>query len=106
MSKDLTEALRALMEGDASTNVVPALKPRGAAPAVTSAAPMSGPGKGSSGGGIASPLTEVSFASRSYWPDETITSTDGMVSLAISPIKQARFTDANGATVVFDFARR
>ena len=40
MSKDLTDALRAMMAGDANTNVVPALKPRGAAPAITSAAPL------------------------------------------------------------------
>jgi len=49
VSKDLTDALRAMMEqGDSATNVVP--KPRGSAPAVESSALLAGAAAAKSGG--------------------------------------------------------
>lgn len=102
MSKDLTDALRALMEGNASTNVVPALKPRGAAPAVTSAAPLPGAAKGS-GGGIASPLDETAYADRTWHAEKIVASTDGLFSLRIKPVASVKFKDAALADVVIQF---
>lgn len=70
MSKDLTEALRAMMAGDANTNIMPALKPRGAAPAVTSAAPLPG--------GASAPAGNNSFTADGA---KTMVSTDGLFAL-------------------------
>lgn len=102
MSKDLTEALRAMMAGDSSTNVVPALKPRGAAPAVVSAVPLPGAAKGS-GGGIASPLDETAYADRTWHAEKIISSTDGLFSLRIKPVASIKFKDAAQADVVIQF---
>lgn len=53
-------------------------------------------------GGISSPLTEVSFASREYYP-VYVTSTDGMFSF--QALKSATFLDAAGAEVKIVFAQ-
>lgn len=53
-------------------------------------------------GGISSPLTEVSFASRQYYP-AYVTSTDGMFSF--QALKSATFVDAAGAEVQLIFAQ-
>lgn len=104
MSKDLTDALRALME-QPEANVVPALVPRGAAPrSIASAAPAASPKSG--GGGIASPLTEASYAARTHWTDKTILTSDGVWALKIKPIKSITFTDPDSNPVVLNFADR
>lgn len=55
------------------------------------------------GGGIASPLTETAYASRTWHAVKTIVSSDGLLHLRVKPIKAVTFTDANGATVVMDY---
>lgn len=107
MSRDLTEALRAMMAEDSNTNVVPALKPRGAAPAAKSSALLqSPPAKPSSGGGIAAPLTETSYASRLFWGQKTLSTSDGVWSVKIKPVKQVFFTDADSNPLSIIFADR
>lgn len=96
MSKDITEALRALTE-KASASAVKQRPARGAAPRSVSAAGMPG---GSSGAGIASPLTETA---REYWPDQTVASTDGIFTLIVKPIKRVEFIDAAGNDAAMDF---
>ena len=54
-----------------------------------------------SGGGIASPLQEQSFAAREWWPGG-IPSTDGL--LQFPAPKKITMTDANGAEVVLEYA--
>lgn len=66
------------------------------------------------GGGIASPLTERTrteegevVPDRTYYTDPEVvtTSTDGMLSFVVKPIRTTRFTDANGALEVREYAR-
>lgn len=52
-------------------------------------------------GGIASPVTEVSAATRTYWPGGW-PSNDGL--LVLPAIRHVQMQDANGAEVVFDYA--
>ena len=54
--------------------------------------------------GIASPLTEADYATREYWAEKTITSSDGLLSFRIKPIKKIIQADANAAEVVQLFA--
>lgn len=104
MSKDLSAALQKLtadaagkttrkdkvLSSGKSTNAIP--------DRVGSAGPAA-----STGGGIASPLTETNYSDRTYWTDVNITSTDGFITFVHSPIKQMSFTDANGDNVVIDY---
>jgi len=53
------------------------------------------------GGGIASPLTESSYAAREWWGGG-LPSSDGLFILPAA--KRVVMTDANGAEVIFDYA--
>lgn len=105
MAKDLTARLAELTEAAAGSTsrqdkALPAGKPTSEIPS------RSGTGKpGSSGtGSIASPLTEQAYATRTFWPEKAITSTDGIFVIKVKPIKQMSFQDANLAAVVMNFS--
>ncbi len=103
MSKDLTEALRRLTEeANAAAKPVEPMKNRAAAVAAKSAA-LNNNGKPGSSGGIASPLTEVAYAARTWHNEKIILSTDGLFSLKIKPVKTIDFEDANAAAVRLEF---
>ena len=78
-------------------------EPRGAIPAGRGRAERNyqAPSNPSSGGGIASPLTEQHFSTREYW-GAGIPSSDGLF-LYPAP-KKVKMTDATGAEVIFDYA--
>ena len=97
--KDLTEALRALTEGNSESGKPEPMKTRGAASKVRSAALLAGAGGVTTG--IASPLTEGNFALREFWPG-AYTTTDGL--FVLPAIKKLVTADANGAEVVINFA--
>lgn len=76
---------------------------------VPAAAPIpakSGIGKPATGGtgSIASPLTETAYADRQFHTNKTMTSSDGVFTLVWKPIKQMKFTDANNAEEIRNFA--
>lgn len=54
--------------------------------------------------GIASPLEETSFESRTFHAEELLTSTDGVFSYRITRLASVSMLDANGAGVVQIFA--
>ena len=78
-------------------------EPRGAIPAGRGRVERNyqAPTNPSSGGGIASPLTEQHFSTREYW-EAGIPSSDGLF-MYPAP-KKITMTDANGAEVIFDYA--
>jgi len=104
MAKDLTAALQALTEearGQTSRidRALPAVAPASAIPARSGTAlPTAGAGQG-----IASPLTEADYALREWHPEKNITSTDGIFTLKLKPIKKLIMTDALGGVVVFNY---
>ncbi|MDN4148693.1 hypothetical protein QYE80_27210 [Pseudomonas tohonis] len=55
---------------------------------------------GGVGGGIASPLIETAYTDRQYHPDQTLVSTDGILSFKVKPIKQIKQADANDNEVI------
>lgn len=63
--------------------------------------PRSAPG----GGGVASPLTEADYNAREYWAEQTLTSSDGLLSFRVKAIKKLVQTDANSLEVVQQFAQ-
>lgn len=66
---------------------------------------------GTGGGSIASPLTESTVVigvntvpERTYYAERTLTSTDGLFTFKVKDIKSQKFTDANDAEVILNFA--
>ncbi|MCJ8168627.1 hypothetical protein [Atopomonas sediminilitoris] len=59
----------------------------------------------SGGGGISSPLTETSAAARTHWPEQTLTSSDGLFTFAIKPVKKVTLRDADNAEVEMIYAQ-
>lgn len=100
-SKDLTEALHKLtLAARGESDGPPAMKARGSAPEVKSAALLAG---SSGDGGIASPLVETSYAARTFHSTVNIPSTDGLFTLKIKPVKEVFFLDASGKSVTIEF---
>ena len=101
MSKDLTEALRAIVEAEGLEKPVP-MPVRGNASKSKSAAALYKTGK-DTGGGVASPLTETAYADRTFHAEYEIYSSDGLFSLKIKPVASMKFLDANSETVILNF---
>lgn len=76
-----------------------------AAPAIPARTGASGPivKASGTGGGIASPLTEVAYSERTFFSLHTTTSPDGLFTLSFYPLKSIRLLDAASAEVVFNF---
>lgn len=102
MSKDLTEALRLLtgVDPNSITGAPEPLNNRGAA--AKQKASTLNTAKGSASG-VASPLVETAYADRTWHPDMTINSSDGIFTLVIEPVKQVFFKDAVNADVVMEY---
>ena len=106
MSKDLTAAWDALTrEAAGQTSRVDKALPAAAAAQPIPARSGTGKPAAASGNGsaIASPLTETAFADRTWWSSRNKTSTDGLFTLAHTPLKSIKFTGANSAEVVINF---
>lgn len=99
-SKDLTDALHKLtLAAQAGEDGPPAMKARGAAPAVKSAALIGG----GATGGIDSPLIETLYADRTFHATVNVPSTDGLFTLKIKPVKEISFLDKAGRPVKIEF---
>lgn len=105
MSKDLTAAWEAMTEAtlQQTTRKDKSLPASAAASSIPARTGESKP-KAGGGRGLASPLTEQSYASRTYHTSKMYTSTDGMVTIERKPIKQMSFKDAEGNDAVFNLA--
>jgi hypothetical protein len=77
--------------------------PLGALPAQRGRADYKAPAAASTGGGIASPLIEGSAATREYFDQQLLPSTDGLVWTRWKSVKKITMTDANSAEVVMEF---
>jgi hypothetical protein len=82
--------------------------PVGALPLKRGRADYKAPAATATGGGIASPLTEVEVdraGDRTYWPAMLQETTDGLFSFEVRPIKTWKFLDADGNAVVLNIAK-
>lgn len=85
------------------------LDPVGSIPPQRSSAPYKAPAATGTGG-IASPLIEGAAGggatlAREYYAGITLTSSDGLISLDVEPLKKLTMRDANGEPVVMEFAQ-
>lgn len=100
----LKSDLNSLQVQDRTQRTLSAIEAKGARPATTGRGTFTKPSSTGTGG-IASPLTETSFAARTYYDEVTITSSDGLLIMKVKPIRQVTSKDANGAEVVQIYAQ-
>lgn len=105
--KSSVEDINSLVTTPRQSKTLEAIEPRGGVAAKQGRGDYSEPA--TSGGGVASPLTEVTIseggsevADREYYADGLVSS-DGL--FVLPAIKQQKFLDANGEEVVFNFAQ-
>lgn len=97
--KAVVEDINRLTRQPATRKPLSPIAPVGALPASRGRGVYKPPATGS--GGVASPLTEPSYAARQWWPGGQ-PSSDGLFVLPAA--KRIVMTDANGAEVIFDYA--
>lgn len=104
MSKDLVSALRALVGATAGDEYRTTPQARGVARrVVASSKPIAAPvtATESGGGSISSPLTETA---RTYHPEQTVMSSDGIFSIRVKAVATISFVDTASSPVVFNLA--
>lgn len=102
---DFFAAYRKLVFGDDTLttlkqNKLPPAKP---VPAIPERTGSSAPIPLSGSGGIASPLTEASYAERVYFPAKNLVTSDGLFTMSVQHLQQISMRDANDATVIMIF---
>lgn len=94
--------INSIITAAAQKKTLKTIEPKGSLPAVQGRGEYEAPA--TSTGGIASPLTEADYDDREYWAEQTVMSSDGLLSFRVKPIKQITQRDANDAEVVQIFA--
>lgn len=103
--REEVEDLNAVIKQRRQRSALPALEARGGIPAQTGTGNYAAP-PASTGGGIASPLTESGLAGREYYEGVTMFySTDYLMAVELRPLKELHMTDANGDHVRLKFQR-
>lgn len=104
MAKDLSAALQAMTEGASgqTTRVDSSLSDSKNVSPIPARSGSGLPHSGSAAS-LASPLTETKYSDRTFWSTKTLTSTDGLFTLKIKPIKVMKFKDANLSDLVINY---
>lgn len=90
----------------AKTDRLPAANPAVPIPvSVGVGVPAPGSSASGTGSGIASPLTETAYSARTFHPNVTLTSSDGIFMMVIKPVKQIKMRDAAGREIEFVYAK-
>lgn len=100
-ASSLKRDLNSLESGSRTSAQLRTIETRGARPATRGRADWTPDKEPVTSGGIASPITEPSYAAREWWPDG-ILSSDGL--FVIPAVKKIVAADANSAEVIFEFA--
>lgn len=105
---DIAQAVRFLAgSGGGQAAPLPPVAPRGALPPQrgSASAPASGQTRPTGGGGgVSSPLTEASYAARTYHTASTIKSSDGIFALQIAAVATVTLRDADDREIVVKLA--
>lgn len=98
--KSQVEQINAVVAPPRTRASLPPIEPRGGQAGQVGTGVYSAP---TSGGGIASPLTETP-GTRTYYDPVLLPSTDGLAWIKWRAVKQISMIDANNASVVMDYA--
>ena len=104
----VVEDINSLVRPQRQSRPLKRLDPVGSIPAQRSSAPYKP--RAATTAGIASPLIEGASGAgatlaREYHAGITLTSSDGLISLDVEPLKKITMHDANGEPVVMEFAQ-
>lgn len=103
--RKMRDDMRALAENNRLERTLPVLPVRGKQPAKRgSAVWQGGAPSASTGGGIASPLTEPDYAARTYHASSSFLSGEFLMAMEIKPVKDIVMTDADSQPVTLTFA--
>lgn len=91
---DIHRSLRQILGAETQSRELVPKAPQGAKPAVVGKGRTPAASSGSSGG-----LTELTYATREYWPTRTIYSSDGSIAIQVRPVKAVVLT--TGARLEF-----
>ncbi len=97
--RDEVDDINAVIKQRRQRSALPTLEARGGVPAQTGTGNYTAPP--ATAAGLASPVTEPSFAAREYWPTGLVSS-DGLFFFPAP--KKIVMQDANGAEAVFEYA--
>lgn len=105
----VAEDINSLVRPQRQAKTLPRVQPVGAIPPQRSRGTYKVPASTGTAG-IASPLIEGAAGegatlAREYYAGITLTSSDGLISLDVEPLKKLTMRDANGEPVVMEFAQ-
>lgn len=105
----VAEDINSLVRPQRQAKALPRVQPVGAIPPQRSRGTYKAPASTGTAG-IASPLIEGAAGegatlAREYYAGITLTSSDGLISLDVEPLKKLTMRDANGEPVVMEFAQ-
>lgn len=105
----VAEDINSLVRPQRQAKALPRVQPVGAIPPQRSRGTYKAPAANGTAG-IASPLIEGAASegatlAREYYAGITLTSSDGLISLDVEPLKKLTMRDANGEPVVMEFAQ-
>ncbi len=105
----VAEDINSLVRPQRQAKALPRVQPVGAIPPQRSRGTYKAPAAAGTAG-IASPLIEGAAGegatlAREYYAGITLTSSDGLISLDVEPLKKLTMRDANGEPVVMEFAQ-
>ncbi len=105
----VAEDINSLVRPQRQAKALPRAQPVGAIPPQRSRGTYKAPAATGTAG-IASPLIEGAAGegatlAREYYAGITLTSSDGLISLDVEPLKKLTMRDANGEPVVMEFAQ-
>ncbi|BBH13365.1 hypothetical protein JD974_12275 [Chromobacterium haemolyticum] len=103
-AKMLAQTLEQTRRAGQAKAALPKLPAPGALPAKTGAGHGTVSAPTASTGAIAGPLVEKDVSLRQYHAETNMTTSDGLFVIKVQPIKQVTLTDANGKTVVMEYA--
>lgn len=102
--ESVVEDLNRLITPTRQRRTLRTVQPVGALPAARGRGNYVPPPATNTGGGIASPLTEQSYAARELHPSKYLSTSDGLITFEIRPIKKIILTDANDVPHDFNYA--
>lgn len=106
----VVEDINSLVRPPRQSTPLRRIEPIGLIPAQRGRGNYKAPASTGTGGGIASPVIEGAAGegatlAREYHAGITLTSSDGLISLDVEPLKKLTMRDANGEAVVMEFAQ-
>lgn len=104
MTDQIKQDINALVDSPRQSRSLPPVEPVGGYPSGRGVAAYQASGGTGGGGGIASPLTEPSYAARQYHNSNVVTMASYLIGVKLRPVKMIAMQDADGNPVIMNYA--